>query len=433
MILFNKFELIRAFAQVLDLVNITLASHHQRTAFIADQLCRRLSLKRSEHQRTVLAAMLHDIGVVPLGIRADDLMFERDMDIHSQAGWMFMHTCPMLREESRLIRFHHYDWADILNLPEGHRQSGKLANIIHLADHVDIAARTGIGVDDLSDELAGQAGLIFSSAAVDAAREFLTTPDLFSTLGSMSMELTLTDDADLELTMEDLTAFARLFAQLIDSRSPFTATHSTGVAHLTSLLYFLSGGDNNESESIFLAGLLHDIGKLGIPLNLIEKPGSLTEQEMSKVREHARISYNVLSDLPGFHRIALWGGLHHERMDGTGYPFGLSGHGIPLESRFTAVADVLTALTEDRPYRQGLKDDDAIKIMHKMVKSGELDGDVVAMVKRHLKDFSSLRRRVQYSTSEFARNLARKIKLEAGSCLPAVWNTASRSSQAFYA
>ena len=420
MILFNKFELVRAFAQVLDLINITLASHHQRTAYIADQICRRLLISRIEHHRIVLAAILHDVGVVPLGGKADDLLFERDMDRHSQAGWMFANTCPLLREEARLIRFHHYDWSDVLNLPEGHRQAGKLANIIHLADYIDIAARTGVSAENISSELIERAGLIFAPDAVDAARELLTIPDILQGLTSMARELSLSGGVDLELTTEDLTAYARLFAQLIDSRSHFTATHSTGVAHLSSLLYFLSGGSDSESDCMFLAGLLHDIGKLGVPVSLLEKPEPLTDWETAKVREHARISYNVLSDLPGFHRVALWGGLHHEKLNGTGYPFGLSGPEIPLEARFITVADILTALTEDRPYRQGLKDEEALKIMSKMVKGGELDGDVVAMVNRHLKDFSALRRRVQYQASEFTRNLARKIRFEADSYLPAI-------------
>ena len=432
MILFNKFELIRAFAQVLDLVNLTLAAHHQRTAFIADQLCRRLSLKQPDHQRTVLAASLHDVGIVPLGSKVDDLLFEHDLDRHSQAGWMLLNTCPLLKEEASLIRYHHYHWPKITRLPAAERRAGQLANIIQAADQMDIASRTGLRAENLAAELAGQSGKVFAPAIVEAARDFLARPEALESLTPRSRELTLAGGADLELTMEDLTTFARLFAQLIDSRSRFTATHSTAVAHLGSLLYFLSNSDDCESESMFLAGLLHDVGKLGVPQPLIEKAGPLTDLEMSRVREHALIGYQALSNLPGFERVALWGGLHHERMNGTGYPFGLFGHRIPVESRFVAVADVLTALTEDRPYRPGLDDEEAMKIMFRMVKAGELDGDVVALVNRRLKEFSALRRRVQYQASEFAGHLTRKIKLEAGLYPPAVWTRVSKSSETIY-
>lgn len=432
MIQFNKFDFIIAFAQVLDLANDSLAAHHQRTAFIVDQLGRRLPLTRLEHHRAVLAASLHDIGLVPLGSRADDLLLEPDMDRHSQAGWKCLETCPPLREEGRLIRFHHHDWADIRKLSEDWQRAGQLANIIHVADYVDMSARTDLGADQLSRELRKKSGSVFAPLVAEAARDFLAQPDILPSLTSMAKGLALDEGADLALTEADLRDCARFFSQMVDSRSPFTATHSAGVAHVGSLLYYLSDGDDDEAESMFLAGLLHDLGQLGVPLSLMEKPGPLADWEMAKVQEHALISYQSLSGLPGFQQVAMWGGLHHERMNGTGYPFGLSGNDIPLETRFIAVADVLTALTEDRPHRRGLNDDEAVKIMSRMAKAGELDGDVVAMVSRRLKNFSSLRRRVQYQEGTFAGNMARQIKLDSRPYPPAVWNAAIRSLDLSY-
>ena len=107
MLLFNKFELIGAFTSVVDMVNTNLANHHQRTAYLADQLCRKLDMPQDDRQQVVLTSLMHDIGVVPLRAKVDDLLFERDMNLHSWAGWMMLRSCPVFEGEAALIRYHH--------------------------------------------------------------------------------------------------------------------------------------------------------------------------------------------------------------------------------------------------------------------------------------------------------------------------------------
>lgn len=411
MLLYNKFDLIRAISQVLDLLNATLVGHHLRTAFLADQLGRRLALKPKDNHLVVLSAMLHDLGVVPLGLKPDDLLFEKDMDSHSRAGWLLLRTCPQLLEESWLVRYHHFSWTAVQHLPERSRRLGELANLIHLADYLDISIRTGLSPRQLRGALKDQAGRIFSPDYVEAARDLLFTPDLFQNLSEAARYLALPPTADLALTEDDSMAFAHLFARIIDSRSRFTALHSITVASLGLLLHQLAGGREEDVQPMYLAGLLHDVGKLGVPLELIEKEDRLTPSEFDQVSQHAELSYQTLSSLPSFQRVAVWGACHHERLDGSGYPRGLMADNLPLESRIVAVADVLAALTEQRPYRPALPARQALGVLESMAQSGLLDGELVGIIHENLSMFSLLRRDVHDENQVFLQKLASDLDL----------------------
>ena len=139
------------------------------------------------------------------------------------------------------------------------------------------------------------------------------------------------------------------------------------------------------------AATRYNIGKLGIPLALLEKPGQLTDEEFPKVKRHADLSRLWLDAVPGFERVSVWGGGHHERLDGKGYPLGLKGEEIPLPSRIMAIADVFTALTEDRPYRKGMTPPEALRIVEGMVKQGHLDGDLSRLLCDHADELDAVR------------------------------------------
>lgn len=125
---------------------------------------------------------------------------------------------------------------------------------------------------------------------------------------------------------------------------------------------------------------------------LLEKPGQLTDEEFPKVKRHADLSRLWLDAVPGFERVSVWGGGHHERLDGKGYPLGLKGEEIPLPSRIMAIADVFTALTEDRPYRKGMTPPEALRIVKGMVKQGHLDGDLSRLLCDHADELDAVRR-----------------------------------------
>jgi len=143
-------------------------------------------------------------------------------------------------------------------------------------------------------------------------------------------------------------------ANALEAKDPYTRGHSERVARLAQQLALRVGCAPSESRVIAQAGLLHDLGKIGIPEAVLRKAGPLTGDEWELMREHPVVGARIVSPLEFFSEGALIIRHHHERQDGSGYPAGLSGAAIPLGARIVAVADVYDALTSDRPYRQSL-------------------------------------------------------------------------------
>ncbi len=150
-------------------------------------------------------------------------------------------------------------------------------------------------------------------------------------------------------------------ARAIDAKSPWTAGHSERVTELALKIGRELGLGPKELEALHRGGLLHDIGKIGIPAVILDKAGRLTEQEALIMREHPRKGARILEPIPAYAEVIPIVLQHHEWFDGTGYPDGLAGEAISLGGRIFAVADVYDALTSDRPYRAGLGRERAIE------------------------------------------------------------------------
>jgi putative nucleotidyltransferase with HDIG domain len=170
-----------------------------------------------------------------------------------------------------------------------------------------------------------------------------------------------------------LTALART----IDANSPWTAGHSERVATVATLLGERMGLSPDRVELLQRSALLHDIGKIGVSVDILNKPGPLLEDEMDEIREHTVIGARILEPIPDYAELIPIVLHHHERVDGRGYPDGLEGEAIPLEARILAAADMLDALISDRPYRRGLPFKTAVEVIRNAAGS-QLDETVVA-------------------------------------------------------
>lgn len=160
-----------------------------------------------------------------------------------------------------------------------------------------------------------------------------------------------------------LDRIAEAFAQVIDAKSSYTFNHSTAVAEYAVAIGRALGEDDAGLLALRRAGLLHDIGKLGVSSAILDKAGRLTDEEFAQVRMHARFTEEILGRISLLAEIAPAAASHHERIDGGGYHRGLRGDAIPQGGRILAVADVFDALTADRPYRAGMPLADALAIM----------------------------------------------------------------------
>jgi putative nucleotidyltransferase with HDIG domain len=175
---------------------------------------------------------------------------------------------------------------------------------------------------------------------------------------------------------EFLAGVVRALTSAIDAKDPYTCGHSDRVARIAVKLADRLGCDGRELETIYLSGLLHDIGKIGIDDQVLRKPGKLTQAEYEHIKMHADIGYRILKDLKQLGQVLPVVRHHHEAWDGSGYPFGLSGEEIPLYARIVAVADAFDAMTSDRPYRRGMPDE-KLDAVFKAGAGKQWDADVI--------------------------------------------------------
>jgi HD-GYP domain-containing protein (c-di-GMP phosphodiesterase class II) len=157
-----------------------------------------------------------------------------------------------------------------------------------------------------------------------------------------------------EMNEENLDRIAEAFAAVIDAKSPFTHDHSRRMSALAVAIGMHLGLASQALVRLRRAALLHDIGKLGVPNRILDKPGKLTRAEWAIVRRHPQVTYEILDRVPLFREFAFDASCHHEKLDGTGYFRQLSGAAISQTARILVVADIVDALRAERPYRPGL-------------------------------------------------------------------------------
>jgi putative two-component system response regulator len=162
----------------------------------------------------------------------------------------------------------------------------------------------------------------------------------------------------LETTMAGI---IRAITSVVETRDPYTAGHQRRVADLAKAMAAKTGLSPEEIEGIHMAALIHDLGKIRVPAEILSKPGRLTANEFNIIKEHSQVGYDIIKEIEFPWPVATIVLQHHERLDGSGYPSGLSGDDILVESRIIAVADVVEAMASHRPYRPGLGIDAALE------------------------------------------------------------------------
>jgi HD-GYP domain-containing protein (c-di-GMP phosphodiesterase class II) len=186
---------------------------------------------------------------------------------------------------------------------------------------------------------------------------------------------------------ERLDGIADAFAGVVDAKSPWTYRHSDRTSMIAMGVAASLGTSAEDMIDLRRAARLHDIGKLAISNRILDKPGKLRRAELARVREHPVITERILEHVPSVRHLAALAGSHHERLDGDGYPRGLSGAEITMPMRMLAVADVYEALTSDRPYRPARSSDQALEIIRAEVPE-RLDPEVFAALEGLLLDAS---------------------------------------------
>jgi len=166
-------------------------------------------------------------------------------------------------------------------------------------------------------------------------------------------------------------------AKALEARDDSTSAHSLNVTRYSMLLGQRLGLDDDQLRALGQGAMLHDLGKIGIPDDILKKPGGLDEVELERIREHPQLTSDILAPLEKSNHFSEIARSHHERWDGKGYPDGLNGEGIPLLARIVAIADAWDAMTSNRVYRDGMSEPEALEILEKEKNSGQWDPDLI--------------------------------------------------------
>ncbi len=392
-------------ANALDLIDPALMDHNKKVASFALSLAEEVGLSREDQDIICLAGLLHDAGAFSLVERFKLSEFDVDQAYaksHCELGFRLFNKFEPFSSIANMIRYHHTHWDHGRGTELNGNEVPPGSHIIFLADRISVLTKNDINVleqiDQIIEIINDQSDLMFKPDLVDAFNNLSSKTSFWLNATSTSSKNFLVyrkKMTSLILGEQDLFDLTRLFCHLIDFRSRFTATHSSGVSSAAASLARFANFSPKEISLIRIAGYLHDIGKLVVPVEILEKPDKLNRLEFNIIKSHAYYSYHLIDLIPEFSHINEWASFHHERLDGKGYPYQIAGDHLGLGSRIMAVADVFTALTEDRPYRSGLSNHETLDILKKMSIENKLDGYVVELLMINHDEVYSIRSKAQ--------------------------------------
>ena len=422
-------ELIGALSHALDMTEGQPKGHCVRCAFIGMSVAHELGLDSRQQWELYYTLLLKDLGCSSNAARicelylTDDLRFKRDfklvdgslpqvvrfvlthtglksgladrfratLDIFQHGGdisrELIQTRCQRGADIARQLRFGDAVAEGIHALDEHWDGSGKpdglrgeaiplYARMALLAQVIDVFHTAG-GPQAALAEARLRSGQWFDSALVAAFERVAEADDFWAKLAADDLVAHVHDlePARHTVPLDDdyLDEIAEAFGQIIDAKSPYTAGHSARVGLYTDLIAEQLGLAPERRRWLRRGALLHDMGKLGVSNAVLDKPGQLDAAEWAAVRMHAAYTEQILSGIAPFAELARIAGAHHEKLDGTGYPRGLSASDIALETRIITTADIFDAISADRPYRAAVPVDKTLAMMDKIVGTA-LDG-----------------------------------------------------------
>jgi HD-GYP domain-containing protein (c-di-GMP phosphodiesterase class II) len=384
-------QLIQALSDTVDLVGVDEVQHSKRVACMALVCAETMGLSQQDAAELYHIGLLHDCGVSTTRVHRKliDELDWKDSFIHCQIGAKRMQQFLPLAPMADVILHHHTKWEQLqkLHLPQ---ETQDKANLIFLLDRIDAlcSLQNGpnrlAGKDAVCDKVVSLRDIYFKSELVDIFLAAAENEAFWIALEPFQLADFLNEHKPesrlIDLTQDDLRSVAALFAQIVDAKSSYTAEHSCGVAMLSRFLAQKSSLTESQCCKVEVAGLLHDLGKLQIPDTVLERKGSLNKEEVAVMRHHSYVTYQILKKIQGLEDITLWAAYHHEKLDGSGYPFRKTAEDLSIESRLIIVADIFQALAQQRPYRSSLSLEVILDFIRAGSKSGLLDSDVVKLV-----------------------------------------------------
>lgn len=374
--------------------------HCRRVSYVALLMGEEAGCRGEELRDFIGCCLLHDNALtefiqeeLPDSLVLDGLQVKSAQPAKPDIGEIHHHHCVVGERNIRFLPFrtdvenvilYHHENADGTGVLGRRADATPLkAQILHLADMLDIRCHlpsiTGEEFEAFRGWAREQEGKWFSRQAVDLFRRAVSYEKIANLKDRQILDYlrqTLRSTVD-EYSGEEIRRIADMFAKIVDYKSLFTEVHSRGVAEKAEIMARYYGFDEEKTTRYYFAGAMHDIGKLAVSNGILEKTGRLTDTEFSEMKNHAAATYYILSQIKEIPDIVRWASNHHEKLNGTGYPQGLTAAELSFEDQLMACVDIYQALTEPRPYKPGIPHEKTIQIMLDMAGRGELNGQII--------------------------------------------------------
>lgn len=392
----NRNEFVTAFSFALDFlekgIRSNITNHNKRVSLIAVRIGKDLGLDNSSLFDLSAYAMLHDNGITH---ESYNVMSENGVDrlersiSHCIAGEKNIAAFPFLEKRENIIKYHHeaYDGSGFFGI-QGNAIP-LFSQIISIADTVEIEWQNGIEKQEILSDILKRKGTKYSSEMCGAFKGVARNQSFWLSLDNMFIDTELKNCIPvfyIELDYPELLRISDIMSGIIDAKSPFTGDHSKGLSKKIGVMADYYGFDKEKKTRLIIAADLHDLGKLVIPNEIIDKPGKLTAAEFDVIKSHTYYTRKIIESVKGFEDICEWASNHHEKLDGTGYPYGFSESKLSFEDKLMACMDIYQALTEERPYRDGLSHEKACDILIDVANKGHISREITADITNYCRD-----------------------------------------------
>ncbi|NOQ65235.1 MAG: HD domain-containing protein [Methyloprofundus sp.] len=391
----NLHQVIFSLSDALDLVGVDQIYHGKRVAYIAAECGIALNWNKKRLDDLFLAAILHDCGVSSTAVHTKLTNFEgKNVGNHCDIGANLLQKRPLLAKLADYILYHHTSWAELqgLDLSEAVKFG---ANCIYMADRVDILMLNGLQADanilaskdSIRRQIKAKSGRWFQDELVDSFLQISASEAFWFSMEQVQNSgyapTWVADHSAQAIDFQELKDIIQIFSHIVDAKHRYTAQYSEGVAKLSRYLGELFKLSEHSCDKLELTGLLHDLGMLRVPDNILARANKLSPSEYFIVQRHSFDSYDILKNIAGFEDIATWAAQHHERVDGSGYPYHYNEQKLSIEARIIAVAVVFMALSQKRAYRDKFSPQQLISELNQQAQAGKLDKSVVLMVENN--------------------------------------------------
>lgn len=359
--------------RVCNYVDPRLMDHGLRVSYLVWSMLAPLGVYSDEELRDIcFISILHDVGAYKTEEINRMLDFETDtIWEHSIYGYLFIRYFSPLRDMACAVLIHHVPWNELEPLTEIDDKLKEIVSVLFLADRLDVSMEVENRTwEESLDIVRAEAGTRFSPRAAALAESLNVTFPLENAIaedGDFSRAL-----SDIRLTQTQITDYLKMIIFSIDFRSRHTVTHTVTTTSISYELASLMGLEEEIRDKIVCGALLHDVGKIGIPVEILEYPGRLSPQAMAIMRTHVDITDKIFNGEieDTVRKIAL---RHHEKMNGSGYPLGLKGPDLTVPERIVAIADIISALAGTRSYKEAYGKERIVSILSNMKEDGLLD------------------------------------------------------------